>query len=123
MNPDAHDDANRKLQGEQVDKILETDPSQLLQRLAPDHIRLYRWGATQTFFTVEEAATALDITEGAVNTAIAALEEFHLVDQAHGSVNLQGLGNYGPSWRVVHPHLAAARMASTESQLRRRLSN
>ncbi|MEV5902339.1 LuxR C-terminal-related transcriptional regulator [Streptomyces sp. NBC_00015] len=56
-----------------------------------------------------------------MNTAIAALEEFHLVDQAHGSVNLQGLGNYGPSWRVVHPHLAAARMASTESQLRRRL--
>ncbi|WP_307164519.1 helix-turn-helix transcriptional regulator [Streptomyces rishiriensis] len=104
-----------------MDKILENDPSQLLQQLAPDHIRLYRWGATQTFFTAEEAATALDTTEGAATTAIKALEEFHLVDQAHGSVNLQGLGNYGPSWRVVHPHLAAARMANAESQLRRRL--
>jgi sugar-specific transcriptional regulator TrmB/biotin operon repressor len=104
-----------------LDKILENDPSQLLQRLAPDHIRLYRWGATQAFFTANEAATALDVGRTAADTAIKTLEEFHLVDQAHGSENLQGLGNYGPSWRVVHPHLAAARMASAESRLRRRL--
>jgi sugar-specific transcriptional regulator TrmB/predicted DNA-binding transcriptional regulator len=107
--------------GEELDKILDSDPSLLLQQLAPDHIRLYRWGATQTFFTVKEAARELGIDEAAASSAIDALEEFHLVDQAHGSENLERLGNYGPSWRTIHPHMAAARMASAESQLRRRL--
>lgn len=103
-----------------MDKILDNDPSSLLQKFAPDHIRLYRWGATQAFFTANEAARALGTTAPEAHTAIEALREFHLLDQTHGSKNLQEL-DYGPSWRVVHPHMAAARMASTESQLRQRL--
>ncbi|WP_225824762.1 helix-turn-helix domain-containing protein [Streptomyces naphthomycinicus] len=31
------------------------------------------------------------------------------------------MGDYGAWWRTVHPHLAAARMAKAESELRRRL--
>ncbi|MFI2202808.1 LuxR C-terminal-related transcriptional regulator [Streptomyces sp. NPDC020192] len=68
-----------------------------------------------------EATAELGIPEAAVDQAIDTLAEFHLVDQVDGAENLQGLCNSGPWWRTVHPHLAAARMASTESQLRRRL--
>ena len=104
-----------------MDKILETDPSLLLQGLAPDHIRLYHWGAAQAFFTTEEAALALGMGETHTVEAIEALAEFHLVAPVNGSEILDDLCNPSPWWRAVHPHLAAARLASTESRLRRRL--
>ncbi|WP_051801384.1 helix-turn-helix transcriptional regulator [Streptomyces sp. NRRL F-525] len=64
---------------------------------------------------------ALDITEAAAAEAIEALEEFHLIDRANGAENLGELCAYGPWWRTVHPHMAAAHMAGAESRLRRRL--
>ncbi|MGW7539671.1 LuxR C-terminal-related transcriptional regulator [Streptomyces sp. NPDC054770] len=104
-----------------MDKILETDPSLLLQALSPGHIRLYHWGATQAFFTTQEVAGVLDISESEAIAAIDALEEFHLVDRVNGSENLDGMCDQGPWWRTVHPHMAAAHMASAESRLRRQL--
>ncbi|WBO64884.1 helix-turn-helix transcriptional regulator [Streptomyces camelliae] len=56
-----------------------------------------------------------------MDQAIETLAEFHLVDQVDGAENLRSLCHGGPWWRTVHPHLAAARMASAESRLRRRL--
>ncbi|MFD9328172.1 LuxR C-terminal-related transcriptional regulator [Streptomyces sp. NPDC060065] len=104
-----------------MDKILESDPTQLLQQLAPEHIRLYSWGAKQAFFATGEAARALDISEAEARAAIDALREFHLADEEPGSHDLFPLGFHESSWRIVHPHIAAARMASAESRLRQRL--
>ncbi len=91
-----------------------------IAELTPRHISVYGWAATRGLLVLDEAARGLGMTEskvGATARLLVDLELFEPVPQDE----LEASGSNGPAWRVLHPQVATARLASAESKLRHQL--
>ncbi|MFD4577744.1 LuxR C-terminal-related transcriptional regulator [Streptomyces sp. NPDC086091] len=85
--------------------------------LDPVQVRVYKWAISHPFVSVSRTADVLGLTESEARRAILRLEEARLMEEYDPEHPGDGV-HTECRWRILDPHVAGARVASMEAQMR-----